>query len=315
MSYPTLSDPIRARQIRELHLSHPAQSGRPSFISAASGLVATDDHLYVVADDELSLGVFARRRDAIGALRRLLPGELPVEPKPRKKAKPDFENLLQVPPFGACPHGALFAMGSGSTARRCRGVLLPFAADGQLADSERIIDLAEFFAVVADHVGTVNVEGGFFAARHFVILQRGNKGDGVNALVAFAASEVLEALARTDRLGPLPPSIVRRYELGSVRGVPFGFTDGTPLHDGGFVFSAIAEDTTDAIADGACVGSAIGIIDAEGTVTRLHPLHEGAKVEGVHAAAVGDRIELLLVTDADDPAIPARLLSATLTAS
>ena len=314
MSQAPLSDPIHVAKLRELDLSSSTQPGRPSFLTAASGLAVIGEHLYVVADDELSLGVFPRKGNAAGDLIRLLPGELPRKPKARKKAKPDFEVLVHVPAFDSCAHGALLAMGSGSKPNRCEGVLLPLASHGRIEGEPRIVDLSAFLAGIADHVGQVNIEGAFFATERFVLLQRGNKGDGVNAVIAFNATDILEQLARTSAIGQLTPLVTTRYDLGAVRGVPFGFTDGAALTGGAFVFSAIAEDTNDPLADGACVGAALGIADPEGAVIRLHPIYEPAKVEGVHASVTGDHIELLLVTDADDSTIPSRLLSASLDA-
>jgi hypothetical protein len=81
------------------------------------------------------------------------------------------------------------------------------------------------------------------------------------------------------------------------------------LPGGEIVFSAVAEDTDDAYHDGACVGAAIGIIDENGCMRSLQRLDQPYKVEGINARLNGNRLDLLLVTDADDPAIPAMLLS------
>ena len=49
---------LSLQRLRELDLEAPSEPGRPAFVSAASGLVCVGNYLYVVADDELSLGVF-----------------------------------------------------------------------------------------------------------------------------------------------------------------------------------------------------------------------------------------------------------------
>ena len=71
--------------------------------------------MYVIADDEHHLGVFSTgdHRKA-GRLLRLRRGTLPLDTSARKRRKPDFEALVALPPFGAYPNGALFALGSGS---------------------------------------------------------------------------------------------------------------------------------------------------------------------------------------------------------
>ena len=52
-----------------------------------------------------------------------------------------------------------------------------------------------------------------------------------------------------------PPAIksVQLLDLGAVDGVPLSLTDGAPLPGGEWLFSAVAEDTSDSVADGACV--------------------------------------------------------------
>ena len=94
--------------------------------------------------------------------------------------------------------------------------------------------------------------------------------------------------------------------------MPLSFTDGASLPDGGMVFTAVAEDTEDTYNDGACLGAAIGVVARDGTLALSRALDECHKVEGVAARVDNNVIRLLLVTDADDPAIPASLFSATL---
>ena len=71
-------------------------------LSAASGLVRSGHLLYVVADDELHLGVFEDTAATgmppePGALVRMLEGDLPIDAVERKAAKPDFETLVHLP--------------------------------------------------------------------------------------------------------------------------------------------------------------------------------------------------------------------------
>src|SRR5690349_9727846 len=93
---------IRTTQRRTLTLEAPEEPGRPAHVSAASGLVAVGPWLYVVADDALHLAVFPREGTAPGRSLRLFPGELPLEHRTRKAAKPDLEALCLLPPFEGC---------------------------------------------------------------------------------------------------------------------------------------------------------------------------------------------------------------------
>src|SRR5258705_4038133 len=101
-------------KIRELDLAGTGDGSLPRHLSAASGLVHVGSFIYVVADDELHLGVFNAADNAPGGLLRLFDGELPDEKAARKKHKPDLEAIVQLPPFGDFEKGALLALGSGS---------------------------------------------------------------------------------------------------------------------------------------------------------------------------------------------------------
>ncbi len=94
--------------------------------------------------------------------------------------------------------------------------------------------------------------------------------------------------------------------------MPLGVTDAAAHPDGGWVFSAAAEDTADAYADGAVAGAVVGRVDPAGAVVAVARLAPTAKVEGILARPVPGGTELLMVTDADDPDAPASLLSALL---
>ena len=111
-----------------------------------------------------------------------------------------------------------------------------------------------------------------------------------------------------------PPAIksVQVLDLGAVDGVPLSLTDGTPLPGGEWLFSAVAEDTSDSVADGACVASALGVVAADGQVRRLVRLQVAPKVEGIAVQAEGDDWRLTMVTDPDDPAVASQLLAARL---
>jgi hypothetical protein len=308
-----INDSIHLAKLRDLLVEAPSQPGRPAFASAASGLVRAGKHLYVVADDELHLGVFDAEGASPGRLLQILPGDLPLEEKKRKRAKPDFEALLYLPAFGAYAHGALLALGSGSTAHRHRGVLLPLNAIGKVdSNSTRVLDLSNMHAAIAREIGTVNIEGAVAVQDRLLLLQRGNKGKGVNAVVRFELASFCSAAQRSDTIPAFPVQEVRRYDLGAISGVPLGFSDCAALVDGSIVFAAIAEDTKDSYADGPCAGAAIGVIDAQGELRNVACVAERAKVEGIFATVHESTAHLLLVTDADDPSIPAALYSATL---
>jgi hypothetical protein len=84
------------------------------------------------------------------------------------------------------------------------------------------------------------------------------------------------------------------------------------LQGGAWAFSAVAESTDDSYHDGACVGSAIGIVAPDGQLRQLHLLAGAPKVEGIAAQAQGSDWVFTLVTDPDDPKTSSQMLQTRL---
>lgn len=297
-------------KIRELTLRAGSLPGRSPYLSAASGLVRVGDFLYVVADDELHLGVFSVDPETPGELIRLLPGDLPETIIERKALKPDLEALVLLPPFGGHPHGALFALGSGSKRNRRTGVLLGLDARGALRGTPRPVDLTAMMDSAKDEFKKLNFEGAVIAGDRFLLLQRGNKGKSGNALFASPLAAVLRALERGEAPDDSLQMIRGDIDLGAIHGVPLCFSDAAALPDGDLVFTAIAEDTEDSYADGPFAGAAVGVMSHKGKLKMLRRLEPGYKVEGIDTRVASGKLHLLLVTDADDERVPASLYSA-----
>ena len=302
---------LTTRTVRTLDLSPtPPLPAAWAHLSAASGLVKVGPWLYVVGDDELSLGRFDGHGHAPGSLVTLFDGTLPTTPAARKAAKPDLEALALLPEGPEHPFGALIAFGSGSRPNRQRAALLALTAQGEVDGRPHTVDLAPLYRPLRANFDDLNIEGAFVVGPALCLLQRGNAHAGVNACIRFEL-DAFAAWLHGQAPAPSAESITH-FELGSIGGVPLGFTDGTPLPDGGWLFSAAAEDTRDPYLDGRCTGSIVGVIDATGTVRRTERLVGRHKVEGTSASADGSTLKLLMVTDADDRQSPARLLAATL---
>ncbi|HTV70352.1 MAG TPA: hypothetical protein VMF90_17630 [Rhizobiaceae bacterium] len=291
--------------IRTLDLTKATAPGRAPHIAAASGLIRAGNHLYVIGDDESHLGVFPAAGSNPGKLIQLLDGELPMEPAARKARKPDFEALALIPASNAFPHGALFALGSGSTATRRRGVVLALNTAGDIASEPKIINMAPLFTTLDAIFPEPNIEGAVIRRDELLLFQRGNVGNPENAIVRTDLATVLALRS--------PASLsVERVRLGEISGVPLCFTDAAALPSGDIVFSAIAEDTVDSYRDGALVGAAVGVLNANLQLMHIEPIEPLVKVEGIDSRIGGRAIELLLVTDADDAAKSAGLYSARL---
>ncbi len=289
----------------ELRIDAPGRA-----LSAASGLVQRQGRLYIVADDEHHLAVLDAA-SCSGHWLRLFDGELPDAPAARKAAKPDLETLIELPLCDEAPFGALLALGSGSRPNRQSGVLMAFDARGELSGAPRLIDLAPLYAPLRAVAGELNLEGGVVCCGdEFLLLQRANLGQLRNLCLRFAWREVWPWLLGGAVALPRMHEPVA-YELGAIDGVALGFSDAAALPGGQWVFSAVAEATTDSYRDGACAGSAIGVVSASGELRSLQRLEGSWKVEGIAATlldAAGRALELTLVTDADDRARPASCL-------
>lgn len=303
---------VATRFIRELTLaSSPNADNNARHISAASGMVVVGEFLYVIADDELHLGVFDKSGAGAGALVRLWPGELPDAAAERKALKPDLEALVRLPGFPGYPHGALLALASGSKPNRRTGIVLKLDESGRMAGVPCPYDLTPFYSLLENRFPALNIEGAVVMGDELVLLQRGSKTQPESALISFPLREIFRATnPETANISPVAASRVQIFDLGTIEGTPLSFTDGAALPDGRIVFSAVAENTEDTYLDGPCLGAAIGIIGTDGRVETMLRLEPTEKVEGLHATVEGDRINLLLVTDADDASVPAKLLGA-----
>ncbi|RYF38219.1 MAG: hypothetical protein EOO25_17660 [Comamonadaceae bacterium] len=237
-------------------------------------------------------------------LKRLACGDLPHDKGQRKKHKPDLEALVLLEQLGRPAARALLALGSGSRPNRERGFLLELDGENRPVGDARAVDLSALYQPLRMVFPDLNIEGAFVTRDEFRLLQRANKGDARNACVSYPLANLQEWLVQQRSVPPQPLRITL-FALGEVAGVPLGFTDAASLPGGGWLFSAVAEDTADSYADGSCAGSVVGWVDAQGSLERMEPLAGAPKVEGIAVLADG---RILMVTDADDPQAASRLL-------
>ena len=251
-------------------------------VSAASGLVALGDTLWVLADDATGLAGFDVATLTPRGTLPLLDEVWPAEPAARKRHKADLEALCAI------GDGTLLALGSGSRPNRCRGI----AVDVHSGRTE-VRDLTPLYAAIG--LPDLNIEGAVRLGDRLRLLQRGNGAGGVNA--------VIDVDAETMVLRSVTP-----VALGEVDGVRWGFTDGSPVGDGRILFSAAAEGGDDTYLDGACLDSGLGLLDEDGRIAWFERLRlPGVKIEGVEVRGSS----AWLVSDADDPGKPTTLYDVT----
>jgi hypothetical protein len=266
-------------------------------VSAASGLVALQGALYVIADDELFLAAFDR---AGRLLRRvaLFEGVLPDEHKARKRDKPDLEALTLL------PNGALLALGSGSKPNRMRSVCVDPLQSALVGTS----DWSPLFAELTRSLPELNIEGAAVAHDRLWLAQRGNGALGLNACIEIELDAVCAALARGAAIDASVLRAIHPVVLGAIDGAPLSLTDLCAHPGGGLIFSAAAEPSASTYDDAPTTGSAIGVLTTRGDVTRCDGVSERCKLEGIALVhdANGDA-SLWLVADPDDRALRAPL--------
>lgn len=293
---------MRLHHLRQLTLDSPAASGNP-ILSAASGFVVLGNKLFVVGDDETQLAIFPRTGNEPGSTYRLFPEDLPRDQKDRKALKPDLETLVLLPPSTANPHGALLALGSGSTAKRTRGVIAWLDTDGAIQDV-RVIDMSVLFASVSDLVEETNIEGAVLSGASLLLFNRGNKTHPDTTVL----SVDLDALVDE---GSPQVQLRATIRLPAADGVPLSVTDACSLGDGRIAISLVAEDTGDAYNDGNLAGAAVAILGPRLEVLQIEPIEPAVKIEGINAWLENEALHLLAVSDADNPDVAAGLYSGT----
>ena len=167
---------IALAKIRELDISSATSGDRPSHISAASGLVCVGSTFYVIADDELHLGVFSAITPEPGRLIRLFDGVLSDDKVERKRRKPDLEALTVVPPFLKFPHGALLAFGSGSRPNRRRGALFGLDAKGSVCGAPQELDLSPILGPLDSAFAELNIEGPLLSTKNCACFSAATNG-------------------------------------------------------------------------------------------------------------------------------------------
>ena len=302
--------PLELRTLRELDLAEPTAEGRAPHMGAASGVVRRGDFAYVIADDELCIGVFQISGSEPGEGREVLPGSLPDDESERKGAKPDLEALTALPPFGETPYGGLLGLGSGSDdeGNRDRGFFWAFAADGSLEGEPSVIDLSPLYELLRGKLGGLNIEGAAVLGDELWLFHRGNEGDAGNVVAEIALSDLAGSLTGDHDIDVEELKELRQYDLGEMDGVELCFSDATAISDELVCFTASAEGDE----DGDIRGSVVGTISIDGDVRRLQTIDRKWKVEGVHAAVDTGIIDFVFVCDQDDEEVASPLLTATM---
>ncbi len=253
-------------------------------VTSGSALLAMGTRLLSVHDDALRVTWIDPA--TVTLVPQVLHGDGAALPKP---LRPDFEAAVAI------GDGTVYLLGSGSTPARCtiarlRGASVALYGHPRLYDS---------VGAALGLTGRPNIEGAAVVADGLRVFHRGANG-------APSAGVDLPC-AVLDGGEPIVGGVLR-LELGALDGVALGLTDVAVLGPDRYAFTAAAEDTADAVADGPVAGSVIGVWHEAGHASALHWVRlchaDGTpctdKVEGLVVDA--DRRGGWIITDTDDPA-------------
>jgi hypothetical protein len=275
-------------------------------LPSASGVEIIGSTVYVISDDAPFLYLLdAATLAPIGQVQLFETADFGTGRIP-KASKPDLESMAAITgPSGAA---GLLLCGSGSRPNREIGyfVGLPAASASAAPRFVQRLDLAPLYAQLRAQLPpgtTLNIEAAATSATELLLLQRSVAG-GPAVLFALPL-DVLTHLFEPRWAGPTPVRMLT-FELPALEGHMAGFSGATFVENKLFVTASV-EATADAVADGAVLGSFVGVVDLaaqKASFARLAWADGRAylgKVEGlaVRRTLTQDHLELLLVTDDD----------------
>ncbi len=222
-------------------------------LPSASGIELVDSTYYVVGDDapflyQLDKNFKQTKKTALFDTTDFATGRIP------KAVKPDLESIAH---FTYGRDHMLMLPGSGSGPKRNRAFLV------NLTDKMKVqeLDFSRLYTFLKrvmrlEGDGELNLEGLAMDNTYTYMLQRA-LGTSSNTLLRFDTQDFKRFIVGK---GDLPAVAVYYFELPAVGGYKTGFSGAFAL-EGKLFFTASAEDTPNAVADGEVMGSVVGVID------------------------------------------------------
>lgn len=298
---------LKLEKIQELNLANPVEKGRPSFISAASGLSKHGDRYFTISDDELSLFSFKIGEKTMNR-HVLIDKALPADPADRKKRKADFESVLQLDKKQWPPMGAMVAWPSGSKASRTTAVVLPFKSETEFGKPIEI-NIMPLALLLTQQARELNIENIMIQDQRVLLFQRGNSEKSKSGIFEIKLADFIDHL----KSGKWDIKVkFEKIKVGSLNGVKLTICDGVWTQHG-LLAIATAEDTVSTYDDGMVHGTVLLRISENKPqiLARFEPL---VKLEGMTVAEESEKgITLMFVDDADDPKKASSLYQAKLT--
>ena len=204
-----------------------------SGIGSASGIVFTNQSLYIISDNAGYLYQYDLESD------KLVKHPIIENPSENiaKNSKPDFESITQK-------GNELHIFGSGSTQNRNKNIV--FNITNQEIQEN---DLSEMYQNIKKTIPIsneeLNIEGALFHNEKLYLFQRGNGANAKNGIIIISNNIHFQTI-----------------QLPKIKHVETSFTDAILINNK-IYFLASAEDTISTYDDGEVLGSIIGCIDVE----------------------------------------------------
>ena len=271
-------------------------------LPSASGVEIIGETAYVIGDDSPWLYQLDAASLAFTGRVALFPSGPDGPARIPKPEKPDLECMAAL----CWPDGrpGLLLLGSGSLPTRERGWFVPTEGPA----GPETLNLTPLYALLRPHLpagAVLNLEAAATSATELLLLQRTVGRADAALLFRLPLGPTLDLLAgSTGALVAAAPPLL--FQMPAIDGRPAGFS-GATFVDERLLVTASVEDTSDAVLDGAVLGSFVGVVDLNERTAAFARLvwangqaYRG-KVEGlaVRRALGTGQWELLLVTDDD----------------
>lgn len=329
----TQDSALSARIVRRVMMHYAGgaddENDRPAFVRAASSMAWVGTRVALVQDDVNFVALVDPTTGLADAI-TLPAGKENLrqfdDGRGNKKYKLDLEAMARVPVPGGM---RLVAFGSGSKKRRENVMSLAFRGTAALFTPQvpSLVALPALYAKLrAEQTfagSEMNIEGALYIDGVIRLFGRGNgaSSDELHPLDATCDLNwrTLQAHIAAPDDAPVPDMTrITQYELGAIDGVRLGFTDAIPMGRSQVMYSAAAEASRDASADGDVGGSALGVIPTDRRKPARWTLirdEGGAPFEGKVEGLVldpRDATRALIVVDVDDHTRPSELCEVVL---
>ena len=195
-------------------------------------------------------------------------------------------------------HQFLLAVPSGSKPNRTVGATIKIV--NQQPEASSLIDFASLYRSLQLKFTELNIEGTCVSDSRMFLLQRGNGALKQNAIIELNLEIALSEIQNLKKVSEKSISAITEYSLDSLNGNSLAFTDACFLKSNELYFLAVAEKTDSTYDDGEYCCAVLGRLNLANNQMTLQEIDCPFKPEGLWVETLEDRVQIFIVTDADD---------------